>query len=101
MNRFIFNLFHIDQFKTDYVISTWFSTTPFENNIRYKNNKNRLYLQRSLPLVTSIKDRDYVNPQSTAIESYTIEVEKGKYYYNVQNMTGSPTLFKVTKEEVL
>lgn len=100
MNRKLFKLIHGDESKTDYVLSVWFSRKPFENNFRYKNDKNRIYLQKNKALITSIKDIQFINEQIPSIESYTIEVDKGKYFYNIQNMTGSPMYFLINIEEV-
>jgi hypothetical protein len=100
MNRKLFKLIHGDQSKTDYVLSVWFSRKPFENNFRYKNDKNRIYLQKNKALITSIKDNQFNDEQIPSIESYTIEVDKGKYFYNIQNMTGSPMYFLINIDEV-
>lgn len=100
MNRKLFKLIHGDKSKTDYVLSVWFSKRPFEDNFRYKNNKNRVYLQKNVALITSIKDSKFNDEQLPSVEAYTIEVDKGKYFYNIQNMTGSPMYFLINIEEV-
>lgn len=101
MNRQIFKLIHGDRTKQDFGLSTWFSKEIYYNNIKFNNRRPRVYLQQNTPLETSIHDLNFVNEVSESLDRYSVDVSiQGKYYYNVENMTGSEFTFVLSKEEI-
>lgn len=100
MNRLVFRLVHGDRTKQDYGMSTWFSKDVYYQNIKFNNKRTRLYLQQNTPLVTSIHDMNFDNSVDISLTQYSVDVAPGKYYYNVENMTGSEFTFALSMEEI-
>lgn len=101
MNRILFRLIHGDRTKQDFGLSTWFSEDVYYKNIKFNNRRPRVYLQQNTPLETSIHDINFVNNVSDSLDKYSVDVSiQGKYYYNVENMTGSDFTFVLSKQEI-
>lgn len=101
MNRIVFRLIHGDKTKQDFGLSTWFAEDIYYNYLKFNNGRSRLYLQKNTPLETSIHDSNFTNIVDESLDKYSVDVEiQKKYYYNVENMTGSEFTFVLSKEEV-
>lgn len=87
-DRKIFVISDFDTSTQDNALQVWFSKKPFELNIRYKNYENRNNVQQNKPLQVSIVDINLNDTVDPKLDALTVEVPAGKYYINIQNMTG-------------
>lgn len=87
-DRKVFVISDFDTTTQDNALQVWFSEKPFELNIRYKNYENRNNVQQNKPLQVSIADINLNDTVDPKLDALTVEVPAGKYYINIQNMTG-------------
>lgn len=87
-DRKVFVISDFDNTTQDNALQVWFSEKPFELNIRYKNYENRNNVQQNKPLQVSIVDINQNDTVDPKLDALTVEVPAGKYYINIQNMTG-------------
>lgn len=87
-DRKVFVISDFDTTTQDNALQVWFSEKPFELNIRYKNYENRNNVQQNKPLQVSIIDVNVNDTVDPKLDALTVEVPAGKYYINIQNMTG-------------
>lgn len=87
-DRKVFVISDFDTTTQDNALQVWFSEKPFELNIRYKNYENRNNVQQNKPLQVSIVDINLNDTVDPKLDALTVEVPAGKYYINIQNMTG-------------
>lgn len=87
-DRKVFVISDFDSTTQDNALQVWFSEKPFELNIRYKNYENRNNVQQNKPLQVSIVDINLNDTVDPKLDALTVKVPAGKYYINIQNMTG-------------
>lgn len=98
--RVIFNIMHTRTYREDFSLACWFSSGLKVPVLTYPNDTYYISLQRA-NRAFCLQDINYSGSMATPThDTYTILVEPGDYYFQVQNRVNAVNKFEFVQQIV-